>query len=92
MSKIQLYLDDIVRKNIAVEPELDRLIKAAIEDRIQMIEIIQDVRSAHLKKPVVRYLESPKIRNLYFRLKKDQGTLGRMYIHFKHVNTKSFHH
>ena len=83
MAKIKLDLHDIFNKGQAIEDELNRVIRDAIEKKIALVEIIPGKGSGQLKKHVVRFLQKPKIKNLYHRIEKDDKNFGRVFIHFR---------
>ena len=83
MAKIKLDLHDIFNKGSAIEDELNRVIREAVEKRIALVEIIPGKGSGQLKKHVIRFLQRPEIKNLYHRIEKDDKNFGRVFIHFK---------
>ena len=83
MAKIKLDLHDIFNKSGAIEDELNRVIRDAIEKRIALVEIIPGKGSGQLKKHVIRFLQRPEIKNLYHRIEKDDKNFGRVFVHFK---------
>jgi DNA-nicking Smr family endonuclease len=83
MAKIKLDLHDIFNKGRAIEDELNRVIREAVEKKIALVEIIPGKGSGQLKKHVIRFLQKPEIKNLYHRLEKDDKNFGRVFIHFR---------
>ena len=83
MAKIKLDLHDIFNNGRAIEDELNRVIRDAIEKKIALVEIIPGKGSGQLKKHVVRFLQKPEIKNLYHRIEKDDKNFGRVFIHFR---------
>ena len=83
MAKIKLDLHDIFNKGSAIEDELNRVIREAIEKKISLVEIIPGKGSGQLKKHVIRFLQRPEIKNLYHRIEKDDKNFGRVFVHFK---------
>ncbi len=83
MAKIKLDLHDIFNKSGAIESELNRVIRDAIEKKISLVEIIPGKGSGQLKKHVIRFLQRPEIKNLYHRIEKDDKNFGRVFVHFK---------
>jgi DNA-nicking Smr family endonuclease len=83
MAKIKLDLHDIFNKSGAIEDELNRVIKQAVEKKIPLVEIIPGKGSGQLKKHVLRFLARPDIKKLYHRLEKDDKNFGRIFIHFR---------
>jgi DNA-nicking Smr family endonuclease len=83
MAKIKLDLHDIFNKSGAIEEELNRVIRQAVEKRIALVEIIPGKGSGQLKKHVLRFLARPDIKKLYHRLEKDDKNFGRIFIHFR---------
>ena len=83
MAKIKLDLHDIFNKGRAIEDELNRAIRDAVEKRIVLVEIIPGKGSGQLKKHVLRFLDRPEIKKLYHRIEKDDKNFGRVFVHFK---------
>ena len=83
MAKIKLDLHDIFNKGRAIEVELDRAIREAVEKKISLVEIIPGKGSGQLKKHVLRFLQRKDIKNLYHRLEKDSKNFGRIFVHFR---------
>lgn len=83
MAKIKLDLHDIFNKGGAIEKELNRAIRDAVDKRISLIEIIPGKGSGQLKKHVLRFLERPDIKRLYHRIEKDDKNFGRVFVHFR---------
>ena len=84
MAKLKLDLHDIYNKGYKIEAELNRVIREAIENRIELVEIIPGKGSGQLKKSVLRFLNDPKIKALYHRIEKDDKNFGRIFVHFRH--------
>ena len=84
MAKINLDLHDIYNKGYKIDSELNRVIREAIENRIELVEIIPGKGSGQLKKSVLRFLNDPKIKALYHRIEKDDKNFGRIFVHFRH--------
>ena len=91
MAKIKLDLHEIFNKGEEIESSLNRVISDAIKKRIVLIEIVTGKGSGQLKKHVLRFLEKPKMKDLYFRIEKDSKNFGRIFVHFRHKNTKAYH-
>lgn len=83
MAKIKLDLHDIFNKGGAIESELSRVIREAVEKRIALVEIIPGKGSGQLKKHVLRFLDRPDIKRLYHRIEKDDKNFGRVFVHFR---------
>ncbi len=83
MGRIKLDLHDIFSDTLAIDAELNRVIREAIERKIELIEIIPGKGSGQLKKRVLRFLEQPQIKRLYHRLEKDDKNFGRVFVHFR---------
>ena len=83
MAKIVLDLHDIFNKGNSIDAELNRVITEAVDKKIVMVEIIPGKGSGQLKKRVLRFLQQPEIKNLYYRLEKDDKNFGRIFVHFK---------
>jgi len=84
MSKLKLDLHDIFSNGCVIDAQLNRIIKEAVEKRIDLIEIIPGKGSGQLKKHVLRFLEEPNIKKLYHRLEKDDKNFGRVIVHFRY--------
>lgn len=83
MAKIKLDLHGIFNKGGAIESELNRVIRDAVEKRIALVEIIPGKGSGQLKKHVLRFLDRPDIKRLYHRIEKDDKNFGRVFVHFR---------
>ena len=83
MAKIKLDLHDIFNKGGAIDSELNRVMREAVDKRIVLVEIIPGKGSGQLKKSVIRFLEQKHIKALYHRLEKDDKNFGRVFVHFK---------
>ena len=83
MGRIKLDLHGIFSDGRAIESELNRVIREALEKKIDLIEIIPGKGSGALKKSVLRFLERPEIKKLYQRLEKDDKNFGRIFVHFR---------
>ena len=83
MAKIKLDLHDIFNKGDAIEGELNRVIREAVEKKISLVEIIPGKGSGQLKKRVLRFLEQKEIKALYRRIEKDDKNFGRIFVHFR---------
>ena len=83
MAKIKLDLHDIFNKGGAIDSELNRVMREAVDKRIALVEIIPGKGSGQLKKSVIRFLEQKHIKALYHRLEKDDKNFGRVFVHFK---------
>ena len=83
MAKIKLDLHDIFNKGGAIDSELNRVMREAVDKRISLVEIIPGKGSGQLKKSVIRFLEQKHIKALYHRLEKDDKNFGRVFVHFK---------
>ena len=84
MAKIKLDLHDIFNKGQAIEDELNRVIRDAVEKRIALVEIIPGKGSGQLKKRVLRFLDRPETKKLYHRIEKDDKNFGRVFVHFRY--------
>ncbi len=83
MAKIKLDLHDIFNNAQAIEAQLNRVLRQAVEKKISLVEIIPGKGSGQLKKHVLRFLERPEIKRLYHRLEKDDKNFGRVFLHFR---------
>ena len=82
MAKLKLDLHDILSNGRAIEAELNRVIREAVEKKIELVEIIPGKGSGQLKKSVLRFLAEPGIKKLYRRIEKDDKNFGRILVHF----------
>lgn len=83
MAKLKLDLHDIYNKGDNIERELNRVIREAVEKRIETVEIIPGKGSGQLKKKVLKFLERKEIKQLYHRVDKDSKNFGRLFVYFK---------
>jgi DNA-nicking Smr family endonuclease len=83
MAKIKLDLHDIFNRGQAIDGELNRVIREAVDKGISLVEIIPGKGSGQLKKHVIRFLEQKHIKALYHRLEKDDKNFGRIFVHFR---------
>jgi DNA-nicking Smr family endonuclease len=84
MAKLKLDLHDIFNKGGQIDNELNRIVREAIEKKIELVEIIPGKGSGALKKKVLRFLDQKHIRALYHRVEKDDKNFGRIFVHFRH--------
>ncbi len=84
MAKLKLDLHDIFNQGDQLEQALNRVIREAVEKRVELVEIIPGKGSGQLKKKVLRFLARPDIKALYHRLEKDSKNFGRVFVHFRH--------
>lgn len=84
MAKLKLDLHDIYNKGRSIEYALDRVIRDAVDKRIELVEIIPGKGSGQLKKHVLRFLQQPHIKRLYHRIDKDSKNFGRVFVRFRH--------
>ena len=91
MAKIKLDLHEIFNKGEEIENSLNRVLDEAVNKRIELVEIVTGRGSGQLKKHVLRFLEKPKIKSLYFRIEKDSKNFGRLFVRFRHKNIKAYH-
>ena len=84
MGRLKLDLHDIFSNRCAIEAELDRVIREAVIKKIELVEIIPGKGSGQLKKSVLRFLEGPRIKQLYHRIEKDDKNFGRILVHFRY--------
>lgn len=84
MAKLKLDLHDIYNKSGSIDAELARIMRQAVERRIELVEIIPGKGSGQLKKRVLRFLNQPEMRALYHRIEKDDRNFGRIFVHFRH--------
>jgi DNA-nicking Smr family endonuclease len=78
-----LDMHDIFSNDRAIEAELNRVIREALEKKIALVEIIPGKGSGQLKKHVLRFLQQPEIKRLYHRVEKDDKNFGRIFVHFR---------
>ena len=84
MATIKLDLHDIYNKKCDLENELNRVIREAVEKRIEIVEIIPGKGSGQLKKYVQRFLNQKHIKEQYHRIKNDDKNFGRIFVYFRH--------
>ena len=84
MAKLKIDLHDIYNRGGQIEAELNRIMREAVEKRIELVEIIPGKGSGQLKKTVLRFLNQAHIRVLYHRVEKDDRNFGRIFVHFRH--------
>lgn len=84
MAKLKLDLHDIYNRGGQIDAELHRIVREAVDKKIDLVEIIPGKGSGQLKKKVLRFLNQSHIRQLYHRVEKDDKNFGRIFIHFKH--------
>jgi len=84
MARLKVDLHDIYNDGKRIEQALEDVIKQAVAKRITEVEIIPGKGSGQLKKHVLRFLEQPKIKQLYHRLEKDDKNFGRVFVHFRY--------
>ena len=84
MAKLKLDLHDIYNRSGDIDRELARIIREAVDKRIELVEIIPGKGSGQLKKKVIRFLNQPEIKAQYHRLEKDSKNFGRIFVHFRH--------
>ena len=84
MAKLKLDLHEIYNRGRDIDNELARIIREAVEKRIELVEIIPGKGSGQLKKKVIRFLNHPEIKAQYHRIEKDDKNVGRIFVHFRH--------
>ncbi len=84
MAKLKLDLHDIFNKGKDIDRALNDIIEEAVDKRIPIIEIIPGKGSGQLKKKVIRFLQQPRIKQMYHRIDKDSDNFGRLFVRFKH--------
>lgn len=84
MGRLKLDLHEIYSNGRKIEESLERVIDEALRKRIAEVEIIPGKGSGQLKKSVLRFLEQPRIKQLYHRLEKDDKNFGRIFVHFRY--------
>lgn len=84
MAKLKLDLHEIFNNGKAIDTELERIVREAIDKKIELVEIIPGKGSGALKKKVLRFLNLPRIKALYHRVEKDDKNFGRIFVHFRH--------
>lgn len=83
MSKIVLDLHPIYRDSHAIDSELHRVIREAVEKGIPTVEIIPGKGDGSLRRHVIRFLHLPQIKNQYHRIKIDQHNHGKVIVYFR---------
>jgi DNA-nicking Smr family endonuclease len=76
MARLKLDLHDIYNRGSAIDRELERVIREAVDKKIKEVEIIPGRGSGQLKKRVLKFLERPDIKPLYHRVDKDSKNPG----------------
>ena len=84
MSKLKLDLHEIFNKGNKIDIELNKIIDDAVENKIDIVEIIPGKGSGQLKKKVIRFLEQKHIKAKYHRIDKDSKNFGKLFVRFKH--------
>lgn len=83
MAKLVLDLHEIFRDGRAIDTELERVIREAVEEGVPLVEIIPGKGSGQLRRRVIRFLDQPRIKNQYHRIKIDQHNHGKVIVYFK---------
>ena len=83
MARVKLDLGDVVHKGRVVEAEIGRAIDESVDKRVAYLEIVFGKDNGEMKKRVIRFLAQPKIKELYYRVEKDEKNFGRIFVHFK---------
>ena len=83
MAKLKLDLHPIYNDNKAIDNALNELFEDAMNRKIKTLEIIPGKGSGQLKKKVLRFVESKKIKPLIKRIDKDSKNFGRLFIYLK---------
>ena len=83
MAKLKLDLHEIFNQGDRLEAELYRVVREAVQRRVELVEIIPGKGSGQLKKRVLRFLNQPDVRPLYHRVQKDSSNFGRVFVHFR---------
>lgn len=91
MAKLKIDLHAIYNKGGEIETVLRNTIHDAVKKGIPLIEIITGKGSGQLKKHVLRVLDEPKIKSLYFRIQKDSKNFGRIFVEFRHRKANAYH-
>jgi DNA-nicking Smr family endonuclease len=84
VAKLKLDLHAIFNQGDLLEIELNRIVREAVEKRIELVEIIPGKGSGQLKKRVLRFLNRSEVKALYHRIEKDSKNFGRIFVHFRH--------
>lgn len=82
MSKISIDLHESFNKGSKIDELLNGVIRDAVENKIDLVEIIHGKGSGQLKKRVLRFLQQPHIKQLYKRVEKDSKNFGRLFVRF----------
>lgn len=88
MARIKLDLHEIFNKSDKIDAELNRVIAEAVDKRVPVVEIICGKGSGELKKRVLRFLDQPKVKQLYHRVEKDDKNFGRVFVHFRLLSNR----
>lgn len=83
MSKQKLDLHDVYNNGTKIEEALNSAIEEAVENKIDILEIIPGKGSGQLKKRVLRFLMQKHVKAKYHRIDKDSKNFGRLFVRFK---------
>ena len=83
MAKLKLDLHPIAKDSRKIDAELQRVIEEAVEKKIRLVEIIPGKGTGQLKKKVLRFLQTPSIKDKFHRIEKDSRNFGRLFVHFR---------
>ncbi|HRI00648.1 MAG TPA: Smr/MutS family protein [Saprospiraceae bacterium] len=83
MAKLKLDLHPIFNKGKEIELALNDIVAEAEECGIKEIEIIPGKGSGVLKEKVLRWMNSPPIKNKIHRSVKDSKNWGRLFLYLK---------
>jgi len=84
MSKLKLDLHDVFNQSKDIDKAMQDAIHEALENKIDILEIIPGKGSGQLKKRVLRFLMQKDIKNKYHRIDKDSKNFGRLFVRFRH--------
>ncbi|MDZ7801090.1 MAG: Smr/MutS family protein [Trueperaceae bacterium] len=84
MAKLKLDLHDIYDRGDAIEAELERVMREAVQRKIALVEIVPGKGSGQLKKRVLKFLDHKPVKQTYHRVEKDADNHGRVFVHFRH--------
>lgn len=82
MSKYTLDLHDIYNKKIELEKALKDSFEHVVEKKIKTLIIIPGKGSGQLKRKVIRFLQTSRVKQLISRYEIDEKNFGRIIVHF----------
>jgi len=81
--KLRLDLHDIYSRGEEIDRALRGIFDEAAAKKAPMIEIIPGKGSGQLKKHVLRFLDKNRLPARHYRVEKDSGNFGRIFVHLR---------